>query len=104
MTAETKAFDPNMQSSSGDLWQSAVDPSAFGLLVPLAVNPGDAVVVDVTITPSGPNGTVVSGTLYVDDLTYGIPPYGQVSGDELTAIPYSYTIGVRKTAGGPHGK
>jgi hypothetical protein len=46
----------------------------------------------------------VSGTLYVDDLTYGVPPYGQVSGDELAAIPYSYTIGAPKTRGGHHGR
>jgi hypothetical protein len=35
---------------------------------------------------------VVAGTLYVDDFTSDVPPYGQVSGDELAAIPYAYRI------------
>jgi hypothetical protein len=76
----------------------------LGFLALLSVNPGQTAVIEVTITPSGPNGTVVNGTLYVDDLTYGVPPYGQVSGDELAAIPYSYTIGGRKIGGGHHGR
>ena len=45
-----------------------------------------------TITPSGASGTVVSGTLYVDDFVSNVPPYGQIAGDELAALPYSYTI------------
>jgi hypothetical protein len=35
---------------------------------------------------------VVSGDLYVDDFVGDIPPYGQEAGDELAAIPYTYTI------------
>jgi hypothetical protein len=35
---------------------------------------------------------VVSGNLYVDDYISDLPVYGQVSGDELAAIPYTYTI------------
>ena len=104
MTAETKAFDLAVTSSTGDAWQAVVTPSVLGFLALLSVNPGQTAVIEVTITPSGPNGTVVNGTLYVDDLTYGVPPYGQVSGDELAAIPYSYTIGGRKIGGGHHGR
>ena len=50
---------------------------------------------NVTITPSGPAGTVVSGNLYVDDFDSNVPPpvTSQTSGDELAAIPYTYTIG-----------
>jgi hypothetical protein len=47
----------------------------------------------VTITPSAPRGTVVRGTLYVDDLLAGIPPYNQFSGNEVDALPYEYTVG-----------
>ena len=36
---------------------------------------------------------MVSGTLYVDDLLAAVPPYGQLSGNELTALPYEYTVG-----------
>jgi hypothetical protein len=34
----------------------------------------------------------VSGHLYVDELFDDVPPYGQAAGDELVALPYSYTI------------
>jgi hypothetical protein len=37
-------------------------------------------VVPVTITPSGPAGSVVSGTLYIDALVGGLLPVGQASG------------------------
>jgi hypothetical protein len=49
--------------------------------------------INVTITPSAATGTVVSGALYVDDLLAGIPPYSQTAGDEVTALPYQYTVG-----------
>jgi hypothetical protein len=100
MTAEAKAFDPTMASSGGDLWQAAVDPSVLGAFSPVTVEPGRAAVMDVTITPAGPAGTVVNGTLYVDSFTSGVPPYGQLSGDELAAVPYSYTIGGGHGSGG----
>ena len=47
-----------------------------------------------TITPSAASGTVVSGNLYVDDFDTNVPPpvTGQQSGDELAALPYSYTV------------
>ena len=35
----------------------------------------------------------MNGILYVDSLASGTPPYGQLSGSELAAIAYSYTIG-----------
>ena len=47
--------------------------------------------VGLTITPSGTSGTVVRGNLYVDDFARGVPPYGQLAGNEA-AIPYAYTI------------
>jgi hypothetical protein len=46
----------------------------------------------VTFTPTGASGTVVSGTLYLDALENGVPPYGEPTGDEILAFPYSYTI------------
>jgi hypothetical protein len=36
---------------------------------------------------------VVKGTLYVDDLVTDVPPFGQEAGDEVTALPYEYTVG-----------
>ncbi len=45
-----------------------------------------------TITPSGSSGTEVIGTLYIDDFLTNVPPFGQQGADELTGIPYKYTI------------
>ncbi len=44
------------------------------------------------LTPSGSSGTVVNGTLYIDDFLTNVPPYGQQGADELIGLPYSYTI------------
>jgi Subtilase family len=91
MTAQTKAFDPAVTSAPGDFWQAAVNPSAsFGLFV---IQPGQTATINVTITPAGPAGTVVSGNLYADVFDGNVPPVGQEGGDELAALPYSYTIG-----------
>jgi hypothetical protein len=92
MTAETKAFDSAVSSPTGDLWEGAINPDAP--FSPVTIYPGESKVIDVTITPSGSSGTTVSGHLYVDDLESAVPPaaYSQLTGDELTVIPYSYTI------------
>ena len=91
MTAQTKAFDPAVTSAPGDLWLLATNPSAS--FSPVTVNPGQTVTINVTITPSAASGSVVSGDLYVDDYASGVAPYDQLSGDELAAIPYEYTVG-----------
>jgi hypothetical protein len=92
MVATTKAFDPAVTSPTGDLWLASVDPSALGSFNPVVVKPGASVVVNVTITPTGTPGSVVSGTLYIDDAMGAVPPYSQTTGNEVTAIPYSYTV------------
>jgi hypothetical protein len=91
MSATFKAFDPAVTSDTGDLEQAAVDTATN--YSPTVIQPGQSATIHVTITPSGPAGSVVSGTLYVDDFLTNIPPYGQESADELAAIPYTYTIG-----------
>ena len=90
MTARSKAFDPAVTAETGDLWLASTNASVS--FSPLVINPGQTVTVNVTITPSGPPGTVVAGTLYVDDFLSSVPPYGNITGDELAAIPYTYTI------------
>ena len=90
MTAETKAFDPAVTASTGDIQLASVDPATP--FAPIVLNPGESGTIDVTITPSGPSGTTVSGSLYVDDFLSSVPPYGQISTDELISLPYSYTI------------
>jgi hypothetical protein len=91
MTALTEAFDPAVSSPTGDLWEAALNPDAS--FAPVTVYPGQTSVIDVTITPSGRTGTVVKGHLYVDDYESAIPPYAQLTGDELAPPAYEYTIG-----------
>jgi hypothetical protein len=90
MTVTTKEFDSATTSTTGDVWLVAVNPAAT--FSPVTINPGQSATVNVTITPSGAPGTVVSGNLYVDDFIENVPPYGQLAGDELVALPYTYTI------------
>jgi Subtilase family/Peptidase inhibitor I9 len=92
MIAHTKGFDPAVTSAPGDLWTASINPTALATFSPVLINPGQTGTIYVTITPSGAPGTVVRGTLYVDDFVSGVPPYLQVSGDELAAFPYAYTI------------
>jgi hypothetical protein len=92
MNVSTKPFDAAVASDTGDLWAGGLDPTALNTFSPIVINPGESAVINVTITPSGTSGTVVSGYLYIDDLVGAVPPYGEPTGDELAAIPYTYTI------------
>ena len=56
-----------------------------------AVNPGQTRTLTLTIGPSGKAGTVVQGILYVDDFVDSLQ---FLSGSQLVAIPYEYTIGL----------
>jgi hypothetical protein len=90
MTAHAEKFDTTIRSNVGDPWRASVNPSSlFRLFV---IRPGQTKTIKVTITPAGAAGTHVSGHLYVDEFFDGVPPYGQETGDELAALPYSYTI------------
>ena len=90
MTVVAKQFDTSVTSSTGDVELAATNPAAS--FTPIVINPGQTATIDVTITPAGASGTQVTGTLYVDDLLTGIPPYGQIATDELAGLPYAYTI------------
>ncbi len=90
MTAQTKQFDSTVTSDTGDFWLASTNPATP--FSPIVIKPGDTGTINVTITPSGASGTTVHGTLYIDDYVSGVPPYGQVAGDELAALPYAYTI------------
>jgi hypothetical protein len=86
VVAHTKAFDDTVTSSTGDAWLSATHAS--NPFTPLVLQPGQTGTITVTFTPTGAAGTTVSGVLYVDTFSASV-----LTGDELTAIPYSYTIG-----------
>jgi hypothetical protein len=92
LNAVTQAFDPTMTSPTGDLWSSENGLSSG--FKPLYLAPGDSTTITVTVSPTGPPGTQVSGTLFVDDfdLSTEYVGAGVFNSDELAAIPYSYTI------------
>ena len=94
MTAQSKAFDQSVTSPTGDLWLAATDPAVLAAFSPIILNPGQTGTINVTITPTGAPGTLVSGTLYVDDYASGVPTYfySTLAGDELAGLPYTYTI------------
>ncbi len=109
-------FDPAVTSSTGDFWQAGVDPTLNAAMAtqvrkagknmlagtpsktaaaaaaaaadgPLVLNPGEIGTIWVTITPTGPSGTVVTGHLYIDSVDLNIN-----QGNELKDLPYTYTI------------
>ncbi|HEX4705991.1 MAG TPA: hypothetical protein VH352_27995, partial [Pseudonocardiaceae bacterium] len=98
----SKAFDPAVSSPATDLWQGSL--ATVGALSLVTVQPGQTATIPVTITPSGPKGTVVSGTLYVDqlvvgstaivnDINFSDPAPTEPNANELVGLPYQYTIG-----------
>jgi hypothetical protein len=86
-SVRAQAFDGAATSSTGDFWLAATqaNPPAF---TPLLLQPGQSGTITVTINPTGSRGTKVSGVVYVDDFSGYL-----FGGDELAALPYSYTIG-----------
>ncbi len=91
LNAVTQAFDLSMTSSTGDFWSSANGLSSG--VAPTYLAPGASTIITVTAAPTGPPGSRVSGTLYVDDYSMGTEFFdGPVESDELAAIPYSYTV------------
>lgn len=87
----TKMFDPTMKSSTGNLWLSSINPAAQ--LAPVLVLPGQTKTITVKITPIGKKGTVVRGTLYIDDANLLNAGILVPNGNQVAALPYSYTIG-----------
>ena len=89
------AFDRAMSVQTGDLQQLANGPGAYSKVSMniVELKPGASVTVDVTITPSGTVGAVVSGTLYLDDVATSLAPYADTTASEVSALPYAYTIG-----------
>jgi hypothetical protein len=69
------------KSSSASSSAAPADPA------PLVLNPGETGTIWVTITPSGPSGSVIRGHLYIDSVDLNIS-----QGNELKDLPYAYTI------------
>ncbi len=92
MRATTKAFDRSARSTTGDLFARAAGQSSQPFR-PAVVGPGQTTTIYVTITPNAKSGTVVHGTLFLDDAT-SLSPFGQAvpSGQELASMPFAYTV------------
>jgi hypothetical protein len=101
-TVRTEAFDRSVTSPTGDLWLRSVTTSAP--LTVLAVRPGATAEIPVTITPSAKSGTVVSGTVYVDELAevpssvanaFNYQPAQTYfeSASQVAALPFQYQVG-----------
>ena len=86
-TAHTAAFDAAVTSSSGDPLLGAVTATPPAA-TPLQLDAGQTGTVTVTINPTAAVGTVVHGVLFLDTID---AVTGSV--DEITAVPYSYTVG-----------
>jgi hypothetical protein len=93
MSVATAPFDSAVTSQTGDLWLASTDPSQLNGLSPVFVGPGQTGTIPVTITPSGPSGSQVTGTLYVDDYNeVAFQGFFQPDGNDVAAIPYSYKV------------
>ena len=95
----TSPFDTAVSSPTGDLESDSANPAtSLDSFQPITIAPGQTGTIPVTITPSGPSGTKVAGTLYLDDTAYfefgsiqdALVNYPQA--DEVAALPYQYTI------------
>ncbi len=89
MVATAATFDPAVTSPTGDIWQESINPAAtYSTYV---VDPGQTATIPVTITPTGGRGTVVSGTLYVDDAN--LVDFNNLvpNANQVAALPYTYT-------------
>jgi hypothetical protein len=86
-SVRTQAFDGTAASSTGDFWAAATQATAPAF-TPLLLGPGQSGTITVTISPTGGRGSKVNGVVYVDDFSGYL-----FGGDELAALPYSYTIG-----------
>jgi hypothetical protein len=91
MSATTRTFDTAVTATAGDFWQFAVKPLAakakYSLFV---IAPGQTRTIVVTIDPVAARGTVVRGTLFVDDFVESLQ---FLAGSSLVALPYAYKVG-----------
>ena len=87
----TKAFDRSVTSTTGDYWLSAIDASVPPIK-PVVVQPGQTVSLQVTITPSGKTGDILSGKLYINEYVSPGKPDLVDGANEVAEIPYKYSI------------
>jgi hypothetical protein len=81
-----RPFDPAVSSDSGNLYSDlVVGTNTFN---PLVLAPGASGVINVTITPDPSKvGQIVRGYIFLDNFNSYLE-----GGDEVTRIPYEYTV------------
>ncbi len=83
-TAIGQPFDRQVTTTTtDDIWSPFATRFRTVVIGPLHIRE-----LDLRITPAGPPGHVVRGYIYLDTFNPN-----SISGDELAAIPYAYTIG-----------
>jgi Subtilase family len=92
--ATTRAFDPAVKLSVPDTVEALTAGTPFN---PDLVAAGATDTISISITPTAPVGTTVSGTLFLDGFTPGSALTGTIAltatfTNELDAIPYEYTV------------
>jgi Subtilase family len=91
MSVATQQFDTTASSTTGDFWRFGIASlAATAQYNLLTVNPGQTRTITLTLKPAGAKGTVVHGMLYIDDFVDSLQ---FLSGSQLVALPYAYTIG-----------
>jgi hypothetical protein len=97
--AQTQLFDTDMTSSTGDPWLLSTEEAPTGTNANggtgVVIPPGQTRTISMTITPSAPKGTTVSGVLNVVTLNVNGPYLGVIpffASSLLAAIPYKYTV------------
>ncbi len=96
VTVTTREFDSSVTSATGDVMQLAQKASAASTFRSVELAPGQSATINVVFTPSAAAkaGTVVSGTLYLDDFESGPAPYYTFYyADEVASLAYSYKVG-----------
>lgn len=101
----TQEFDPTVTSSTGDMWQNVALDTGPSNGTPLYLTPAGSGStncgnITVTIKPTAAVNSIVSGTLYLDDLAIAstfaptVPVQSQIfpMADQALAIPYKYKV------------
>ena len=97
MTATAPAFDPAFSSPTGDLWLRSIHLASH--FTPRVVQPGQTITIPVTLTPAGSPGSIVTGTIYIDDssLIPAAATFDGLTGDvaegsDVASFSYAYRI------------
>lgn len=92
LIAHTRTFATDITSSTGDFYAVATNPAA-DTGVPVTIAPGQTKTVMVTIKPTAPKGTKVSGILNIITPPSFAYPTFNTTGDVITRLPFAYVVG-----------